>query len=152
IINVSSMSGRLAVPGLGTYAASKFALEGLSEALRHELRSFGVRVALVEPGPYATDIFDRNRRVCRAAERGGGPYEALQQRIEAFMQRRFSKNLGDPQEVAALIVRIVEDPRPRLRYPLGPGASPRLWMRKLLPFHLEEQVLDRLIGLPRRGA
>jgi NAD(P)-dependent dehydrogenase (short-subunit alcohol dehydrogenase family) len=60
VINIASMAGRQAMPGLGGYAGSKFAIEGITEALRHEMRPFGVRVVLVEPGPYATDIVGRS--------------------------------------------------------------------------------------------
>ncbi|MCZ7687032.1 MAG: SDR family NAD(P)-dependent oxidoreductase [Sandaracinaceae bacterium] len=73
VVNITSMAGRQAMPGLGAYAGSKFALEGMTEALRHEMRPFGVRVVLVEPGPYKTDIFARNRVVARAAEGGRRP-------------------------------------------------------------------------------
>ena len=147
IVNVTSMAGRMATPGLGMYAGSKFALEGMSEALRHELRSFGVRVVLVEPGPYKTDIFARNRRMCRASasELPDGPYARLQAKVTALFDRMGHK-MGDAREVSRLIVRLLDDPTPRLRYPLGPNVRPRLLIRKLLPFRLEERVVDRVLG------
>ncbi len=148
VVNVSSMAGRMAMPGLGIYAGSKFAVEGMSESLRHEMRPFGVRVALVEPGPYETDIFTRNRGMCRGAADRQGPYAGVQTKLEAFMEKRFAKGgLGNPNEVSDLIVGLLTNPSPRLRYPLGPSTTARLWMRKLLPFWAEEKVLDRLIGL-----
>ena len=54
--------------------------------------------------------------------------------------------MGDPQEVADLVVSILGDPRPRLRYPLGPGVFARLWMRRLLPFEMQEKVIARVLG------
>src|SRR5690606_31195235 len=119
VINVSSMAGRQAMPALGAYAASKFAVEGMTESLRHEMRPFGVRVVLVEPGPYKTDIFERNRWTARAASEPG-PYAAFMRRMEALVASA-ERTMGDPQEVADLVVRLLRDPRPRLRHPLGPG-------------------------------
>ncbi len=142
VVNVSSMAGRMALPGLGAYAASKHAVEGMSEALRHEMRPFGVRVSLVEPGPYQTDIFGRNRQVA-AASREPGPYAEMQAKVERLFA---GAKMGDPREVAALIVQILEDPSPRLRYPLGPGVLARIWMRRLLPFEAQEKVIRRVLG------
>ncbi|HFE45775.1 MAG TPA: SDR family NAD(P)-dependent oxidoreductase [Nannocystis exedens] len=142
IINISSMSGRAGLPGLGGYAASKFALEGMTEALRHEMRPFGVRVALVEPGPYKTDIFGRNRRVAAKSE-SPGDYAKMGAKMESI----FSEvKMGDPREVADLVVNILGDPRPRLRYPLGPKVRGRLWMNRILSFELQEKIIARVLG------
>jgi len=143
IVNISSMAGRSAMPGLGGYAASKHALEGMSEALRHEMRPFGVRVSLVEPGPYKTEIFGRNRRVAEASA-APGEYAAMGAKMESMFA---SVKKGDPQEVADLAVRILSDPKPRLRYPLGPKVRGRVWMGRLLPFELQEKVIARILGL-----
>ncbi len=145
VINVTSMAGRQAMPGLGGYAGSKFALEGMTEALRHELRPFGVRVVLVEPGPYKTDIFGRNRRVAAASARPDDPYAEYQANMERLVEKMEAK-MGDPQEVADLVVALLEEPRPRLRYPLGPGVNARLWARRLLPFEGVEQIVKRIVG------
>lgn len=145
IINITSMAGRQALPGLGAYAGSKFALEGMTEALRHELRPFGVRVALVEPGPYRTDIMGRNRWVTRVAEESKGPYVAYQQRMEQMVEQMESK-MGDPQEVADLCVSLLAARRPRLRHPLGPGVPARVWARRVLPFEAVELVMKRVLG------
>lgn len=145
VIQISSMAGRQALPALGAYASSKFALEGLTEGLRHELRPFGVRVVSVEPGPYKTDIFGRNRRLARATDRDEGPYIAYQRRVEAMFEK-MEPRMGDPQEVADLVVGLLDDPHPRLRYPLGPGVAPRLWARRLLPFEGVEKILERILG------
>ncbi|AKF03587.1 SDR family oxidoreductase [Sandaracinus amylolyticus] len=145
VINVSSMAGRQALPGLGAYAASKFALEGMTEALRHEMRPFGVRVVLVEPGPYQTDIFGRNRWTARAASEPG-PYHAFLKRMESMLASA-ERRMGDPQEVAELAVRLLSDPRPRLRYALGPGVRARLLARSALPFEVTEAILARVINV-----
>lgn len=148
VINVSSMAGRQPLPGLGAYASSKFALEGMTEALRLEMRPFGVRVALVEPGPYKTDIFARNRWQARATAEPG-PYAEFQQRLESLVERMESR-MGDADEVAALLVRLLTDPAPRLRHALGPGVKARLALRSALTFEAYERVMARVFGLPRR--
>ena len=145
VINITSMAGRQAMPGLGGYAGSKFALEGLTEALRHEMRPFGVRVVLVEPGPYATDIFDRNRRVAKETEAAAGPYVAYMRRMEQLLEKMKAK-MGDPQEVADRVTSLLEDPNPMLRYPLGPGVAARVWARRVLPFEAVEKILERILG------
>jgi len=145
VINITSMAGRQAMPGLGGYAGSKFALEGITEALRHEMRPFGVRVVLVEPGPYATDIFGRNRRIAKATEEAAGPYTAYMRRMEQLVEK-MSARMGDPQEVADLVTHLLEEAKPRLRYPLGPGVAARVWSRRMLPFEGVEKVLERILG------
>ncbi|MBZ0121828.1 MAG: SDR family oxidoreductase [Sandaracinaceae bacterium] len=145
VMNVTSMAGRQPMPGLGAYAASKFAVEGMTEALRHEMRPFGVRVVLVEPGPYKTDIIGRNRWDARATQEPG-PYAAFMRRLEALVAKMEAR-MGDAQEVADLVVELLEDPSPKLRYPLGPGVQARLWMRRTLPFEIFERVLGRVIGV-----
>ncbi|MFK7985561.1 MAG: SDR family NAD(P)-dependent oxidoreductase [Sandaracinaceae bacterium] len=144
VMNISSMAGRQAMPGLGAYAGSKFALEGMTEALRHELRPFGIRVVLVEPGPYKTDIFGRNKRVAAAADEAG-PYIAFQRRMEQLVEKMEAK-MGDPQEVADLCVGLLDEPNPRLRYPLGPGVPARIVARRALPFVGYEKLIQRVIG------
>jgi len=145
VINITSMAGRQAMPGLGGYAGSKFALEGITEALRHEMRPFGVRVVLVEPGPYQTDIFGRNRRLAKATETEGGPYTGYMRRMEQLVEKMQSR-MGDPQEVADLVTELLVEDEPRLRYPLGPGVAARVWSRRVLPFEGVERILKRVIG------
>ena len=145
VINITSMAGRQAMPGLGGYAGSKFALEGITEALRHEMRPFGVRVVLVEPGPHATDIFGRSRRIARATKTEGGPYIAYVRRVEQVAEKAEAR-AGDPQEVADLVTKLLIEPAPKLRYPLGPGVAARLWLRRVLPFEGFERILKRVFG------
>jgi len=146
IVNVSSVAGRIALPGLGIYAASKHAMEGMTESLRHEVAPLGVRVTLVEPGPYRTDMTDGpNRTLTGAASDPDSPYAARMARAEELFER-ISKNMGDPQDVADRIVDILDEDRPRLRHPLGPSAKARLAFRWLFPFALWELVVAKLTG------
>ncbi len=143
IVNISSTSGRVAIPGLGAYAASKWALEGMSEALRHELRPFGVRVVLIEPGAYRTDILGRNRALSRRAE-DPGPYKAMSDTLDT-LSRRVASLASDPQEVADRIVAALEGRARALRYPMGRGVRPRIALHDWAPFGVLEAVVARLL-------
>lgn len=149
VINISSMSGRQALPLLGTYAGSKFALEGLSEAWRHELRPLGIDVVLVEPGAYRTDIFGRNRTVARDA-RAEPDYVPLVDRIDALFARTVDKAARDPREVSRLVVRLLTKANPDLRYPIGPGTTLRNLALRALPGRAVEGLV-RLAVRPKRG-
>lgn len=147
ILNISSMSGRMAAPGLGVYASSKFALEGMSEAWRHELRPFGVHVVLLEPGAFKTDIFSRNRRIGRRAGRPDSPYKSWFD----WMNRRFEEVTDrisrDPAELAERVVRIVGEARPTLREPVGLESYVRLILKTALPWSVFEVILGRVLGV-----
>jgi NAD(P)-dependent dehydrogenase (short-subunit alcohol dehydrogenase family) len=145
IINVSSASGRLAKPGLSAYGSSKWAIEGLSEALRHELRPHGVWVVLIEPGTFKTDIFDRNRRVAKRALDPHSPNYETTQRTIGLLTRSLERNTADPAEVARVIGRAATAPRPKLRYVVGRDAKAEV-MLKLMPFSLVERAVDRYLG------
>ena len=115
ILNVSSMIGFVGVGGFSFYSAVKFAVEGLSEALAKEMKPFGIRVTIVEPGPFRTDFRSRGMRMAPQhpayAESLGGFRKAL---IETDGQQP-----GDPQKAAKLIVEMVNADNPPLRLPLG---------------------------------
>ena len=144
VIMISSMSGRHAWPALGAYASSKFALEGLSEAWRQELLPFGIQVTLVEPGPYKTDIFERNRNIGRDANRPDSPYAELAARLER-LEAKVGPRMGDAQDVADRIVSILADPDPPFRNPLGPTTRVRRLARWLLPPGAFEGVIRGVI-------
>jgi NAD(P)-dependent dehydrogenase (short-subunit alcohol dehydrogenase family) len=150
LVLMSSMSGRSALPGLGAYAASKFALEALGEVWRHELAPFGVRVVLVEPGAYRTEIFGRNRRLGRRVPDAASPYAPLVDRIDDLATRTVRRLARDPAEVARLVVSLFDVPRPRLRYPIGPGARLRSALLRLAPFSLVEAIVRRALR-PAQG-
>lgn len=142
IVNVSSVSGRLGLPGYGPYNTSKFAVEGFSESLRLEMRPFGVRVVLVEPGAYRTPIWQKGFASMHAAP--GSPYAPFLARVLAYSQRT-AANAPDPQQVADRIVRIVKARRPRLRYPMGRGSRLGPIARGLLPWRWFEAMIWRLL-------
>lgn len=138
IINVSSLAGLLAVPFQSFYSASKFAMEGMTEALRMEVRPFGIRVALIEPGDFKSE-FPANR-VNTMDSVKSNIYRELLERCVGVM-REEEKNGKAPLPVARLVERIINDPSPRLRYTIGPfeeRLGPKL--KSVLPYRVYEYL------------
>ena len=118
IVNVTSAAGRIAIPIHGHYAATKFALEAASESLAGEMRPFGVRVAIIEPGVVLTPIFTKAESVIDPST----PYLTAINRLWRF----FATQLVDPtmpSAVAETIIEVVETETPRLRYTVGEDAA-----------------------------
>ena len=117
VVNVSSMAGLVANPGTGYYSASKFAVEGMSEALARELAPFGIRVTVVEPGPFRTDWAGRSMR------RTSAPLAAYADTVGArveMIRALDGRQPGDPRRAADAILRAVAHPEPPLHLLLGP--------------------------------
>lgn len=144
IVNMSSLAGVVGLPFTGHYCATKFALEGLSECLRYEMRPYGVHVVLVEPGDYRTGI-QANRRTSSETQQG-----AYAQAFDRFLQKRqaFAARAPTAEPVAALVEKILNDPAPRLRYVVAmPGQKLLPLLRRLLPQGVYEACFRRLLGL-----
>jgi NAD(P)-dependent dehydrogenase (short-subunit alcohol dehydrogenase family) len=142
IVNVSSVAGRVAVPIGGAYHSSKWALEALSETLRYEVAPFGIRVAIVEPGPFHTALHDKEIRPA-AFGRADSPYRAL---TEEYLRRSAAMKRGGPSEVAEVILRAATHPRPKLRWPLGQTSLSGTLLRRLTP----DWVYETVVGLAFR--
>jgi NAD(P)-dependent dehydrogenase (short-subunit alcohol dehydrogenase family) len=145
IVMVSSMSGRMGFPGIGSYSASKFALEGWSESLRYEMKPLGIQVALIEPGAFETDIWTRNAKLAARLTDPKSPNASRVSRWRSKIEGRGKK--ADPQVVADTIVRILEDPKPRLRYLVGKDAKMGVMLKRLLPWRALEWVIMKNTGL-----
>jgi NAD(P)-dependent dehydrogenase (short-subunit alcohol dehydrogenase family) len=122
IVNVTSVAGRVAGPAQAAYSASKWALEALSESMAAEVKAFGVRVAIVEPGVIATPIF---RKLHSSDEPSHYPHA---RRLDALFAASL-KNPVSPNVVGEVIRGIVESGSWQLRYPVGPDAAPLLALR-----------------------
>jgi NAD(P)-dependent dehydrogenase (short-subunit alcohol dehydrogenase family) len=146
IIMVTSVAGRTAHPTLSSYSSSKFALEGWSESLRIELRSLGIRVVLVEPGAYETDIWTRNAKIGQSAFNGSSPYAERGRRFRDHVQSGAIKK-RDAHEVSRLIARIAEDPNPKLRYVIGSDARMQLWLKALTPWRWYEKIVAKAVKI-----
>ena len=144
IIMVSSISGRVGQPVLSSYSSSKFALEGWSEALRLETFSLGIRVVLVEPGAFGTDIWQRNAKIGEDAFRADSPNRERAERFAA-MAKKLHK--ADAIVVARLIARIAGDPNPKLRYRIGFDAHLQRWLRALLPWRIYEKLVAKAVKI-----
>jgi NAD(P)-dependent dehydrogenase (short-subunit alcohol dehydrogenase family) len=136
IINVTSVAGRLASPPLTSYMASKWALEALREALAAEMKTFGVRVAIVEPGIIDTSMA---RRI--SVQPGQSPYR--QQARFAAMFEASLRNPAHPSLVAQKILEIAGNASWQLRYPVGPDAVPFLHWRSRMT---DEEWVDLNAG------
>ena len=145
IIMISSVSGRAGQPGVSSYAASKFALEGWSESLRIEMKPLGINVVLVEPGAFKTDIWDRNVRIPPPAISEISPNRERVRKYAEFVQNEIVKR--DAREVARLIARIAMEPEPRLRYMIGNDAFGQLLFRAILPWKIYERIVARKMGI-----
>jgi len=151
ILQVSSMAGRQALPAFGAYAASKFALEGMTEAWRHELRRFGVRCVLLEPGAYRTRIFDAAKIECRRFRDPESPYASEVPVVEGLVRGFVDRRARDPIEVARKIVELVRAPAPGLRHPIGPGVRLRTLLLRFLPFGAMEWMIAKALDRQRRA-
>ena len=141
IVNISSVLGRLATPFNGAYASSKYALEGLSESMNHEVSPFGVHVALVEPGLFETE-FQRNQVRAERADDLNLAYAPYVQRYNDRHQT-FDKLASDPAKVAKVIHKIIRSRRPALRHPVGLESHAGIMGTRLLPGRLFQWMLGR---------
>lgn len=144
LVTISSLAGILGLPFSGLYSASKFALEGLHESLRFELRPFGVRVVLIEPGDFDTAL-PANRRRTQAS----GPQSAYRAAFEASQtaQAADEAKAPRPERVARLLERILAQRQPKLRHVVGaPGQTIVVPLKRLLPQAWFEAVLRAATG------
>ncbi|MGH2823427.1 MAG: SDR family NAD(P)-dependent oxidoreductase [Thermoleophilaceae bacterium] len=151
IVNVSSIGGRVALPLVGAYNASKFALEAISDSLRRELHSQGVDVIVIEPGGVKTPIWKKGDELAaeltadmppEAGRLYGGLIEALRRETTKIT----SETGIEPREVAETIGRALTAKRPRARYLVGRDAKIRGPVAKLLPDRVMDRVVARAMG------
>ena len=134
IINVSSMGGKLVFPGWGFYHATKFAVEAISDALRFEVKPFGINVSVIEPGSIRTQFEETSMGSMDSVAPEGSPYAAFMGRVAERGRATYSGPLAaGPEIVARAIEHAIKSKRPRTRYPLTAGARTLLFVRRLLP-------------------
>ncbi|OLC09446.1 MAG: hypothetical protein AUH41_05290 [Gemmatimonadetes bacterium 13_1_40CM_66_11] len=131
IINIGSLAGITAIPFSAFYTASKFAIDGYSEALWHEVRPFGIHVTVLEPGFIHTKIGETTQTAARQL----APYDGVRQRAQAALARQVQHGIA-PEKVAATVLRAIESRNPKLRYRVGTDAAwlPRL--KSVMPWPL----------------
>ena len=140
---MSSDAAFYGAPAMTAYTASKWAVEGWAEALAHEVAQFGIRVALVEPGSYKTDIWDSSTRVIP----DDSAYAARAEPVERFVDEKLIPAGRDPREVGEVIADACTAPRPKFRYPVGPDAKAMHAARGVVPHRVIAWGVRRVIGL-----
>jgi NADP-dependent 3-hydroxy acid dehydrogenase YdfG len=123
VLNLSSIGGLVASPGMGYYNATKFAVEGISEALAGELAPLGIRVTIIEPGPFRTDFLGRSGVVAKARI---ADYDSTAGNMRKYFAENDGKQRGDPVRAVHAMMQIVESPAPPLRLLLGASALQRM--------------------------
>ncbi len=151
IINISSMGGRIYLPLAGWYHATKFAVEGLSDVMRLELRPHGIDVVVIQPGGVATEWHHVAGPSLLAAS-GEGPYAAQAQRMAATFELEADGIASPPSVIARAVARAVRARRPRTRYRVGRGAWTLLTARWLLPDRLFDRVMMLIVAAVVRVA
>lgn len=142
IVNISSMGGRFTFPGGGAYHASKHAVEALSDALRFEVRPFGIEVVIIEPGIILTDF--GSTAIDQLPE--GGPYGRFHEKLAKQLQGAYGGVMGKaagvgPDTVAKVVQKALDDASPATRYRITPGAKALIAVRRALP----DKVWDRVL-------
>ena len=140
LLHVSSGGGRLAIPGMGLYCASKFAMEALAEVYRYELASQGIDSVILEPGAYATPIIGKLEKGEDIARKSG--YGEMAD-VPARLQAKIRSSRGNPQEIADIVLQIIETPtgQRQLRYRVGPG-GPGVERINTLTDEVQAQMLE----------
>ena len=147
IVNISSVSGKIAFPFVGAYAASKFALEALSDAFRRELMIYGVDVVVIGPGAVVTPIWDKAAEADLSAF-SQTDYGPVLERFTDFFIKEGRKGLK-PEIVARKIVQVLDAKSPKARYALVRGAFANWTLPRLLPARLLDKVIAGRLGLTR---
>jgi short-subunit dehydrogenase len=142
IINISSGVGLVPSPFMGFYAASKFALEGYTEALRHEVKPFNIQVSLVEPGFIKTRVWQNMKEASGRIS----DYDPWRERARK-VRHQFEEKALEPTVVAEVILRIIESKSPRLRHAVGSDVVKISRMRRFLPEAMFEKGMRRTLHL-----
>jgi NAD(P)-dependent dehydrogenase (short-subunit alcohol dehydrogenase family) len=155
IVNIGSIAGKMATPFLGPYAASKHAMEALSDSLRQELRPWGIRVALVEPGSIATPIWEKGQRDADEYEKNM-PEEALMRYGDAFTALRAAAvkfgDAGIPSDrVARSVEHALTSGRPRTRYIVGFDATMQRVIKAIVPDSIRDSLVAMQLKLPTKA-
>ncbi len=146
VVNVASIGGRITLPLMGAYHATKYAVEALSDALRNELAPFGVRVAIVEPGPIRTEFIERLNETALPYRQESSPYAGVLERAEEIERRTMAMATG-PAPVARAIARAVESRRPSARYVAPFSSAVMLTVLRMMPTPVADWLLRALFGL-----
>lgn len=145
IINISSMGGKFGEPHGAWYHATKYALEGLSDSLRMELKQFGIDVVVIQPGAIKTE-WNKIARENLLKVSGGTAYQELAKKHARFLEKGDGRMGSEPLVIAETILKAIASRKPRTRYAVGAGAKPMLFLKNIL----SDRMFDKLLlGLMR---
>ena len=143
IVNVSSIGGKIAIPLGGWYHASKFALEGYSDALRMEVRPFGIHVIVIEPGGTDTEWAPIALAEAQRYSKDGAYAQLMEAMLNSSTMQR---KMPAPKVITDLLIKALRAKRPRTRYHAGAMAGPMLLLKRFLP----DRIFDRLMMMALR--
>ncbi|MFM8527237.1 MAG: oxidoreductase [bacterium] len=153
ILNISSMGGKLVIPGGGWYHATKYAVEALSDAMRFEVAPFGVDVVIIEPGAIKTEFGETAVKTMDASD-DSGPYSSFnngmaQATLDAYEKGPLKLLGGEPDDVARVIEKALKARKPKPRYKVTASAHMFVGTRRLM----SDRMLDRFFGaqIPKPG-
>ncbi len=154
IVNMGSISGRMATPFVGPYSASKHAMEALTDALRIELRPWGIGVSIVEPGAIDTPIWDKARTMTDEIERdlppeGAALYANAVVAMRGFLEEQAKSGIP-PERVAKAVAHALTSRRPKTRYLVGADARMQAVAAAVVPDRLLDRLVVSQLRLPRR--
>src|SRR5262247_2224943 len=153
VVNIGSVLGRLAIPHMGAYSATKFALEGLTDAFRIELHPWGIHVSLIEPGPVETPLWSKTHLLAgMSGERGDGKLYATANAAAHAAFTKFGQSGISPDRVATKVFEALTAPNPKPRYLVGRDAKALSWLAALVPDRIRDRMLMKQLGLPQRLA
>jgi short-subunit dehydrogenase len=156
IVNLSSMGGRMTLPGSGYYHATKYAVEALSDALRFEVRGFGIDVSVIEPGAIKTSFGETATSSLAEPADASSPYTAFNasvaQRVREAYEGPMAVMAAGPEAVARAIEKAIAAPRPKTRYVVTLAAHILLGLRRWLPDRAWDAMLRTQYATPRPPA
>ncbi|MEZ5919976.1 MAG: SDR family oxidoreductase [Parvularculaceae bacterium] len=148
IVNIGSVAGRIASPFMGAYAASKHALEGLTDSLRREVKPFGISVSLIRPGFVNTHFGEAEQAGFAKTAEGGGPYALAAAKFKSWHSRGHPTG-ASPNDVADAVVTALTAEKPHSRYTAPASNLGPLMLRNLFPSAVTDRIFERVTGLDR---
>jgi NAD(P)-dependent dehydrogenase (short-subunit alcohol dehydrogenase family) len=156
VVNISSMGGEFTFPGGGLYHATKYAIESLSDALRFEVKHFGIDVILIQPGLITSGFSEVTAREIDAGATPDGPYAEFNKAVAdaslgAYTKGPLSKLAGPPSAVAEVIGKALADKKPKARYKVTASAKVLMGLNSVLPDAAWDKVLESSFPRPGKG-
>lgn len=155
VINISSDNGKVVVPFLGPYCASKFALEALTDALRIELQPWGIEVVIIEPGTVTTPIWNKSITLADDILKKMPPQaqELYSLAVDATRNtaKKLSQNGFPASEVGKTVAKALSAKKPKTRYVVGWDAKMSIWLSKILSDRLLDKLIIQYLGLPKNS-